>query len=276
MSWDFSTDARLSRSSSIGWRSSCGARSGRWRRSGTSSESTASRRRSRRCRAGQGARPVGHPPSARARRPGHGPGQAGADARDPRQLADRAAGVRQRGARLGQLGDPRDGGHGGAEGPLAAPAARRRPAQRLQHDRAEHAGLGPDAAEHARGARRRRLGDRRAQVVHLQRLDRRLPDRDGGHEPRRAALAARLDVHRAERHAGRRDRARRADDGAPVGALRRLRRALRNRSTTACACRARRCSAPRARASCSPSSGSARDASTTACAGSAWRAERST
>ena len=59
---------------------------------------------------------------------------------------------------LGQLGDPRDGRHAGAEGPLAAPAARGRPAQRLQHDRAGHARLGPDAAAHARGARRRRTG----------------------------------------------------------------------------------------------------------------------
>ena len=45
------------------------------------------------------------------------------------------------------------------------------------------------------------LGDRRTQVVLLERLDRRLPDRDGGHQPRRAALAAGLDVHRPRRHA---------------------------------------------------------------------------
>ena len=40
-------------------------------------------------------------------------------------------------------------------------------------------------------------------------------------------------------------------------------------ATTTCACPGRRCSAPRARASSSPSSGSTRAASTTACAGSA-------
>ena len=34
----------------------------------------------------------------------------------------------------------------GAEGPLAAPAAGRRPAQRVLHDRARHARLRPDAA----------------------------------------------------------------------------------------------------------------------------------
>ena len=226
--------------------------------------------------AGQGARPVGRPPAAGARRPGHGPGAPGADARDPRHLADRAARVRQRRARLGQLRDPRAGRHARAEGPLAAPAARRRPAQRLQHDRAAHAGLGPDAARHARDARRRRLGDRGAQVVLLERLDRRLPDRDGGHQPRGAALAAGLDVHRAGRHAGRRDPARRADDGAPVGAVRRLRRSRRNRLRERA--RARRGAARRRGRGLHPrpAPARARAASTTACAGSASRAGPST
>ena len=57
----------------------------------------------------------------------------------------------------------------------------------------------------------------------------RFPDRDGRHRPRCASLRARVDVHRPARHAGRRDPPRRADDGASVGAVRRLRRALRNR-----------------------------------------------
>ena len=57
---------------------------------------------------------------------------------------------------LAMAGTPR------AEGPLAASAARRRPAQRLQHDRAGHARLRSDAAAHARRARRRGVGDRRA------------------------------------------------------------------------------------------------------------------
>ena len=89
-------------------------------------------------------------------------------------------------------------------------------------------GLRPDAAADARGRGRRRLGHQRPQVVLHQRLGRRLPDRHGGHRPRRAPLPARVDVHRAGRHAGREDRARRADDGAPVRALRRLRRARRD------------------------------------------------
>ena len=45
-------------------------------------------------------------------------------------------------------------------------------------------GVGPDAAAHARGARRRGLGDRRPEVVHVERLDRGLPDRDGRHQSR--------------------------------------------------------------------------------------------
>ena len=65
----------------------------------------------------------------------------------------------------------------------------------------ESAGLGPDRAAHARRARRRRLGPQRPQVVLLERLDRRLPDRHGGDRSRRAAPPARVDVHRAGRHA---------------------------------------------------------------------------
>ena len=52
-------------------------------------------------------------------------------------------------------------------------------------------------------ARRRRLRPRRPQVVHLERVDRGLPDRHGRHRPRCAAASARVDVHRAGRHARR-------------------------------------------------------------------------
>ena len=226
--------------------------------------------------AGQAARAVGHAPATGARRAGHGPGAPGPDARDPRQLADRAAGIRQRRAGLRQLGDPRDGRHRRAEGALAAPAARRRPAQRVQHDRARHARLGPHAAAHARDARRRRVGDRRAQVVLLQRLDRRLPDRHGRHRPRRARLAARVDVHRAARHARRGDRARRAHDGASVGAVRRLRRALGDPLRERPRGRRRAARRRRRRVHARPGSASGRGASITACAGSASRGAPST
>ena len=50
------------------------------------------------------------------------------------------------------------------------------------------------------------LRPRRPQVVHLERVDRGLPHRHGGHRPRRAAAPARVDVRRARRHAGRDDR----------------------------------------------------------------------
>ena len=75
---------------------------------------------------------------------------------------------------------------------------------------------------------RRRVGDQRPQVVHLQRLDRRLPDRDGGHRPRGAAAPARVDVHRRRRHARSTDRARRGHDGASLGQLRPLRQPRRD------------------------------------------------
>ena len=71
------------------------------------------------------------------------------------------------------------------------------------------AGADPTQLHDPRGAGRRRLGHQRAQVVLLQRLDRRLPDRHGGHRPRRAAAPARLDVPRRRRHPRRGDRARR-------------------------------------------------------------------
>ncbi len=199
--------------------------------------------------AGEGARPVGGAPAAGPRRPGLRAGQARADARDPRHEPARARRVRQRRARQRQQRDPRARGHAGPEGALPAPAARGRPAQRVLDDRARHRGLRSHAAADARGQGRRRLGHQRPQVVLHQRLDRRLPDRDGGHRPRRAPAPARLDVHRRRRHAGREHHPRRRDDGAP-GARRSATTATTPRSATrTCACPPTRCSAARARAS---------------------------
>ena len=105
------------------------------------------------------ARAVGRPPAARARRPGHGPGAPRPDARDPRHLADRAARVRQRRARLGQLRDPR--------------ARRHRPSRRtagctrcspgdlrsaFSMTEPHTPGSDPTQLAHARRARRRRTG----------------------------------------------------------------------------------------------------------------------
>ena len=50
--------------------------------------------------------------------------------------------------------------------------------------------------------RRRRVGHQRAQVVHDQRLGRRLPHRHGGHRPRARGAPARVDAHRPDRRAG--------------------------------------------------------------------------
>ena len=121
------------------------------------------------------------------------------------------------------------------------------------------------------------LGHQRPQVVLLERLDRRLPDRHGGHRSRRAAPSARLDVHRAGRHARRDDRARRrrrwSIPPSPSASS-----AITPRSST-------RTShlGPEAllgdagrRLPASPSTASAPGASTTACAGSACRGARST
>ena len=93
----------------------------------------------------------------------------------------------------------------------------------------ETAGSDPTLLQTTRGPRRRRVRHQRPQVVLDQRLGRRLPDRDGGHRPRRAAAPARLDDHRRRRHAGREHRPRHPDDGAPGRALRALRRPRRDR-----------------------------------------------
>ncbi|CAA9487600.1 MAG: Acyl-CoA dehydrogenase, partial [uncultured Solirubrobacteraceae bacterium] len=179
--------------------------------------------------AGQGARAVGGAPAARARRPGLRPGQARPDARDPRHHAVRPDRLRQPGARLGQLGDPRARRLRRPEGAVPAPAARGRPALRVLDDRAAHRRRRPDAARDDRRARGRRVGRQRPQVVLLERQRRRLPDRDGGHRPRGAPLPEGVDDHRAGRHAGCADPARHPDDGAPGRALRPPRRALGDR-----------------------------------------------
>ncbi len=69
---------------------------------------------------------------------------------------------------------------------LAAARPRRGP-QLLRHDRAGARRLEPRLARHHRPARRRRLRDRRPQVVHLLGRRRRLRDRDGGDRPAKPA-----------------------------------------------------------------------------------------
>ena len=95
------------------------------------------------------------------------------------------------------------------------------------------AGSDPTLLQDPRRPRRRRVDHQRPQVVHLQRVDRRLPDRDGGVGSGRQIAPACLDVHRRRGRSGRPGRARRGHDGAPVGELRSLRQprggALRGR-----------------------------------------------
>ena len=211
---------------------------------------------------------VGHPPRARAGRPGLRPAQARAAQRDPRPLAVGADRVRLPGARHRQRRDHRPLRHRRTEGALPAATARRRAVLLLFDDRTTRRRR-PDAVQDQRRARRRRLGDQRLEVLLLQRQNGLVPDRDGGDQPRRQRLPGHVDVPGADRHTGRQHRAQRR----PV---RRARRRgltcadpLRQRAG---ACR-RRCSAARGRRSSSRRPGSAAAASTTPCAPSACRAE---
>ncbi len=63
----------------------------------------------------------------------------------------------------------------------------------------------PQAVRLPGDPRRRRMGDRRREVVLLQRPLRLVPDRDGGDRSRRRAPRTHVDVHRAERHPWHRD-----------------------------------------------------------------------
>ena len=72
-----------------------------------------------------------------------------------------------------------------------------------------HAGADPTLVHDLRGARRRRLGDQRLEVLLLQREDGVLPDRDGGDESRSQCLPRHVDVPGADRHPGCQHRAQR-------------------------------------------------------------------
>ena len=178
---------------------------------------------------GQGARAVGRAPRPRARRAGLRPGQARPDARDPRHArrTRRSRSATRRRTRATReilaLAGTREQKERWLEPLLAGDLQ-----VGLLDDRARTRGLGPDDAADARRARRRRLGHQRPQVVLVQRVDRRLPHRHGGHRPRRAPAPARVDVHRPGRHARREHPARRPDDGAPAGGVRQARRPRRD------------------------------------------------
>ena len=174
---------------------------------------------------------------------------------------DRGAdGLQLLGAGHRQHGDPRRARHRRAARALAGAAAGGRDPLLLLDDRARGLRLRPDPAAGARRARRRRVGDRRPQVVHLRRGRRRAGDRDGRHRPRRRPLRPRLDDLRPDRRPRLQPGPPDPGDGPRRGPrplrdpLRRLPRAGR-----------RTCSASAAPASRSPRTASAPAASTTAC-----------
>ena len=162
----------------------------------------------------------------------------------------RARGVRQRRARQRQQRDPRARGHARTRrSATCTRCSRATCAARSRMTEPDTAGSDPTLLQTTRGARRRRVRHQRPQVVLHQRLGRRLPDRDGGHRPRRAAAPARVDAHRRRRHAGREHRPRRRDDGAPARSTSAATAGTPRSSTRTCACPRTRCSARRARAS---------------------------
>ena len=162
---------------------------------------------------GQGARAVGARPSGGdRRRQGVGWLDFVGAQRDHRPLRARPVRRRQRDDagrdHAAPLRDPR------AAGALPAADGRRRHLPERRAHRAGGRGLGPDADPDHRDARRRRVGDRRPQVVHHRRRPRRLHDRLRPHGARRrAAPRAHDDDHRPGRHARPRDRPPHPDHG---------------------------------------------------------------
>ncbi|CAA9486818.1 MAG: Acyl-CoA dehydrogenase, partial [uncultured Solirubrobacterales bacterium] len=161
----------------------------------------------RAARAGQGRGAVEPVPARRARR--RGPDELGVrrPLRAHGPLARRADGVQLLRARHRQHGDPGRARNARAPRALAHAAARGRDPLLLLDDRARARRLGPDQPRHARGARWRRVGDRRPQVVHERGRGRRGGDRHGRDRSRRREAQARLDDPRPDRRPGLRPRA---------------------------------------------------------------------
>ena len=189
------------------------------------------------------------------------PAEALADERDPRPLPVGAGGVRVPGARHRQRRDHRPLRHRGAEGEVPPAAAERRVLLVLLDDRAAGRRR-PDPVRDPGRPRRRRVGAQRLEVLLVERQDRRVPDRDGGHRPRRLRLPGDVDVPGADRHARREHRAQPRPRQRAGRARQPRADPLRGRAPPA----RRRCSAARARPSPSPRPASAAGASTTPCA----------
>ena len=103
------------------------------------------------------------------------------------RLHERGTGLRhrrrqplwRRGAQLRQPDHPRQVRHRGPEAEVAHPARRRRDGVGLLDDGTAQRRLRPAVAHDQRRARRRRVGDQRPQVVHIQRYRCRLLHRHG-------------------------------------------------------------------------------------------------
>ena len=113
----------------------------------------------------EGRGPLGAAPAAGGGRLGQRLPRVRRPQRGDRPQLHRAADLRLPGAGRGQRRDPPPLRHRRAEGAVPAAARRRRGALLLRHDRAGGGRLRPDAAARAGRAGRRRVGDRRAQVV---------------------------------------------------------------------------------------------------------------
>ena len=197
------------------------ARTGRRRQRGRAGRGQGAARRDPGEGEGRGA--VGTPPPARVRRHGHRLHGARLHERDPRLRRRRGVAVRRGGAELGQPDHPGQVRDRGAEAEVAPPAHRGDHAVGLLHDRARERRLRPALHSDHRHPRGRRVGDQRAQVVHLQRARRRLLHRDvpgQGVQGRRGAGPDGAD-HRADLQPRRHHRARHRHLGQrQVGPLR--------------------------------------------------------
>ena len=191
----------------------------------------------------------------RPRRPGDGPGRGGPH-------LPRAVGAQLPGARRGQHAHAVALRHRRAEGALPPPAVRRHGVVVLRDDRAGGRRFRPDADPHARRARRRRVGDQRPQVVHLQRPSGQLRH---PHRPHRGEPG---DRPGGEHGVHRRPARRRLDRGPPDRDDARQHRSLGDPHRRTCGCTTRNASAAGERVIDSASTASARRASPTACAGS--------
>ena len=171
------------------------------------------------------------------------------------------------GARHRQHGGARAGRHARAEEAVARAAAARRDPLGLRHDRARRDELGRQEHPDPGGARRRRVGDQRREVLHLRRRRPSLQDHDhdGADQPRRRHLQAAVADPRADRTRP----ASRSSARCTCSARTTRRTATCTCGSTTCACRRATCCWARAAASRSPRCASGRAASTTACARSA-------